>query len=734
MENTLNTPPHMPPPAVHQLTAPAAWLDSTGEVMDATASGLEQLDILKSLLGQVNHLDKSAIFQLRDCLGRSWPVFISVAGQQVKVSPCPDTKNLYLLEWQDNPQIDILNLMRAVTQAVNSSLVLEDIFEALGDVLKRYFAYRDATIVMLDNSQNGIQLLVRYDEAGNTDLSTEIHGFAGADALVDQLLKQPKPLQFNTETLPDSLVFLSGTKDALVVPLINKGLMTGLMAIASPWTHFFQPHHHTMLQEVSGQVAIAVENAKLYWQTQSQAGRAFLINQITASIRQSLQIDDILSTAVNEVGRVTGVSRCFIQYGTNETHSPQLYQYCLTGIPPLTQATLTEHPLEHRVYSQRRQTLGDVALTDLTVKRVQEMFNPFILNHIQDCPPFLEAEPFLTSHQVKSLAIFPILLGNDLVGTLTLHQCNTYRSWLPEDIDLMRAITDHLGVALHQARLFGEIDTQKNELAQALDELKLAQLQLVQSEKMAVIGQFVAGIAHEVNTPLGTIQGNTETLQTCLKKLAQNPTDTETTTRLSQTMDQLLSLNHMAGERIQEIVRSLRNFARLDESELKPTDITEGIDSTLLLLKNELTKQGITVTTQYTTPLPFVQCYPGLLNQVFMNLLVNAIHAMSLPDTPLDLTDTEAQPSPTISTDKTITVRVFSEDDWLIITVADTGKGIAPEHLAKIFDPGFTTKGVGVGTGLGLSLCYKIVEKHHGQISVTSTVDQGTTFSVKIPL
>jgi two-component system NtrC family sensor kinase len=301
-----------------------------------------------------------------------------------------------------------------------------------------------------------------------------------------------------------------------------------------------------------------------------------------------------------------------------------------------------------------------------------------------------------------------------------------------------------LGVALKQAQLFLELEQQKQALEQTLEELQQAQLYLIQSEKMAVLGQFVAGIAHEVNTPLGTMLSNNATLQGCVDKLKplsqstrdqsalEQPADsanpqapTLSAEQLFANIDSLLSLNKLAGSRIQEIVKNLRNFARLDESELKIVDVHEGIESTILLIQSSIDPR-ISIIRDYQPDLPRIQCYPGLLNQVFMNLLVNAAHAIQ--DVRPEQREPDYKPRITIET------RFDRDTDRMSISIHDTGKGIPPENLAKVFDPGFTTKGAGVGTGLGLALCYRIMEKHHGRIILESEVNRGTSFLVEIPV
>jgi signal transduction histidine kinase len=177
-------------------------------------------------------------------------------------------------------------------------------------------------------------------------------------------------------------------------------------------------------------------------------------------------------------------------------------------------------------------------------------------------------------------------------------------------------------------------------------------------------------------------------------------------------LDDLLRTTAQACQRISAIVKNLKNFARLDEAEWKPADLREGMDSTLALVEH-LHRGRIEIVREYGA-VPLVACHPGQLNQVFMNLLVNAIQA--------------------IAAGGTIRVRIVEDGPHIRIDVEDSGSGIAPEHLSRIFDPGFTTKGVGVGTGLGLAICHQIVTAHAGTISVTSQSGVGSTFSVKIPL
>jgi two-component system NtrC family sensor kinase len=237
--------------------------------------------------------------------------------------------------------------------------------------------------------------------------------------------------------------------------------------------------------------------------------------------------------------------------------------------------------------------------------------------------------------------------------------------------------------------------------------------QLMQAEKMAALGLLVAGVAHEINTPMGAIHSNNDIMSRAVAKIRESlgsKTDPETE-RLLTIMEEVCRNNENATERITKIVRSLKNFARLDEAEHKLADIHEGLNSTLTLLHHQL-KNRIRIDTQFGD-LPQINCNPNQLNQVFMNMLVNA---------------TQAIPKRGV-----ISIKTWKESNDIKIAISDTGVGIPPENLPKVFDPGFTTKGVGIGTGLGLSICYKIIKDHGGNIEVASS-EAGTTFTITLPV
>ncbi|AFZ56805.1 PhnD/SsuA/transferrin family substrate-binding protein [Anabaena cylindrica FACHB-243] len=296
---------------------------------------------------------------------------------------------------------------------------------------------------------------------------------------------------------------------------------------------------------------------------------------------------------------------------------------------------------------------------------------------------------------------------------------------------------------LRQSEL--QLKTQTQYLRQALKELQQTQMQLIHSEKMSSLGQLVAGIAHEINNPVNFIYGNLNCLEEYVEGLLNTvhiyqqsypqPIDSVQMAMekfeldfVSNDLPQLLNSMRFGSERIRDIVHSLRNFSRLDEAEIKSVDIHEGIENTLLILQHRLKlkshKSTITLHKEYGN-LPVVHCSPGQLNQVFMNILSNAIDA-------LEETITH-QPSNFIPT---ITIRTNVIDNhWVLIYIADNGLGMGEETKLRVFDPFFTTKPVGQGTGLGLSISYQIiVERHSGKLDLFSEPGKGTEFQIQLPL
>ncbi len=288
---------------------------------------------------------------------------------------------------------------------------------------------------------------------------------------------------------------------------------------------------------------------------------------------------------------------------------------------------------------------------------------------------------------------------------------------------------------LSRQTLEQRVERRTQELQKILQDLKETQGQLIQTEKMSSLGEMVAGIAHEVNNPVNFIYGNIKYANDYLQDLLiliklyqqEYPEPSWIICEKIEEMDlnfiakdlsSLLSSMKMGAQRIREIVLSLRNFSRLDESDMKEVNIHEGIDNTLLILNHRI-NQEIAIVKNYGK-LPLIECYPAQLNQAFMNIISNAIDVLIEQKN---------------NSNKQITIDTVKLDDsYIRVGIKDNGSGITPEIKNKLFNPFFTTKPVGKGTGLGLSICYQIINKHQGKIEVISEIAKGAEFIIFLPI
>ena len=344
---------------------------------------------------------------------------------------------------------------------------------------------------------------------------------------------------------------------------------------------------------------------------------------------------------------------------------------------------------------------------------------------------------FNIAHFLKIIAYLVPFIGLILDYANTYQETNQLNRSLSIEIEERKQVQQELKISENRAW------EKSLKLEQTLRELQKAQSQLVQSEKMSSLGQLVAGIAHEINNPVNFIHGNlhyahqyVQEVMELLQRYEQHYPQPQTEILdyreeidlefLRDDLPRLLSSMQLGADRIRTIVQSLRIFSRLDESEVKDVDIHEGIDSTLMILQNRLKAKGksqeIEVIRHYGA-LPNIECCAGQLNQVFMNILSNAIDA--LED---QRNQNDGSPQITIST-------AVVDREWVMICIQDNGPGLSDLAQANLFNPFFTTKPVGKGTGLGLSISYQIIhEKHQGQLRCISQPGAGAEFVIEIPI
>lgn len=494
------------------------------------------------------------------------------------------------------------------------------------------------------------------------------------------------------------------------------------------------------LAQIGGQLGVAIHSAELLSETQSKAvelqkaaDRRQILFEVVAKIRESLDLETIFTNLSTGVRRALKADRAGIYrfYPESEFNEGEfIAEDVAAGFPVALNAQIHDCCFGEN-YANKYSKGRIHAMADLHGTEVQPCYRAL-----------------LERFAIRSLLIAPILKGGALWGLLCVHQCARDREWDESEMQFVKQIADQVSIALQQSDLLAQTTAQADRLANALQELQQTQLQIIQSEKMAGLGQLVAGVAHEINNPVNFIHGNLIHVKEYTRELLKLidlyqwhcPSHSEIEAAiqdcdldfLREDLPKAIESMQIGTERIREIVLSLRNFSRLDEAEFKPVNIHEGIDSTLTILAHRMKPSpdhpGIQIEKDYDA-LPLVECYPGQLNQVFMNLIANAIDALEERDFERSLEDIKANPS---------TIRIWSEsiaDHRIAIHIADNGAGIPEPIQQRLFDPFFTTKSVGKGTGLGLSISYQIItEKHNGKLICYSTVGKGTEFAIEIPV
>lgn len=417
---------------------------------------------------------------------------------------------------------------------------------------------------------------------------------------------------------------------------------------------------------------------KLKEHAQAQVLKMGIINRISLVIRETNNIETILSSALNEIHNLLGAFKTY--YSDKEKNAFKVHYSVL------------ENDIEVNTVTEYEQEITD------SIKNKNITVNTCLKEYIN-------SDKMMTKG-VKRV-IIPVYYKNKLLGiivSLTKQRFNE-----KENREILQSISVQLASAIIQADLIHELDKKNKKLGKTLTELRDMQMQLINTEKMASIGQLVAGVAHEINTPLAAINSNSGMIHKII-----NSGETIPKERI-EILRELNSIDIEAAKRISDIVKSLKRFVRLDEAELQEADINSELDLTLKLIDHEI-KKNTKIIKKYSK-IPPVKCYVNMINQVFMNLLVNACHS-------IDLRKKEG----------VIEIITEFDDKWLTVKIKDNGCGISQENKNKIFTAGFTTKKAGIGTGLGLSISKKIIEMHKGNIGFISKENEGSEFTVTIPV
>lgn len=539
------------------------------------------------------------------------------------------------------------------------------------------------------------------------------------------------------------------TKSLVYLPLFAKDEIIGVITTQSFTKNAYNNTHVNILRNIAIYVATAIENAQAYSLIEIQKAEieqkntelelkvqkrteelrqmneevlkqkdelevtyrnVKLLSEIGQQITSTLSLDKIIETVYENVNQLMDAAVFFISVYNHESNTINISGAIEKGERlPSFSWTLDED--ENRLAVWCFKNMKEVIINDW-----QSEYNKYIKNIPKP----------VAGQDAESIIYLPLISNDKAIGTISVQSFKKY-SYNNYHIDILRSLATYATIAIENSKTYGK-------MTRAFEDLKTAQMKLVESEKMASLGVLTAGVAHEINNPVNFISAGIDTLINSyadIKSLLElylqtdpGKPDTALWNEIKKRCDelepvealpeveQLLASIKTGATRTAEIVKGLRNFTRLDENDLKKASIHEGIESTLVILNNRI-KNRIRIEKNYGD-IPDILCFPGQLNQVFMNLLHNASDA--------------------IEGEGSIKIKTWKENGSIHLSFKDSGKGMPEEIRTRIFEPFYTTKPVGKGTGLGLSIAYGIIEKHKGTITVNSTPGKGTEFIIKIPI
>ncbi len=534
----------------------------------------------------------------------------------------------------------------------------------------------------------------------------------------------------------------------IYMPMMVKNRIIGLITVQSYEKNAYTPYHLSALRNIAIFVATALENSKAFHliekqkteiehknidleqevekrtlelrlqkdELESTFSKLKLLTEIGQEITSTLNLDTILNTVYENVNSLMDAS----VFGIG------IYS---SGENTINYKLAIENGKRYQPYTRSMEDKNQFPVScienkvEIFINEVEKEYARYIKKYEHKIAVLEDGTQSSSPH---SMIYMPLLFNNEPIGILTVQSFRKF-AYNQYHLDILRSLASYITTAIQNASSYSK-------MTEAFEQLKSAQSKLVDAEKMASLGVLTAGVAHEINNPVNFISGGIESLRENyedLKKLLEfiEVHDSKHTPAelweiidsvrkeielksLLPEMEVLINTIRNGALRTSEIVKGLRNFSRLDESDMKKANLEEGINSTLVILNNKI-KGKITLEKEFSG-IPEIICYPGQLNQVFMNILSNAADA--------------------IDGEGIIRIKTLQKDDQIIIHISDTGSGMPEEIRSHIFEPFFTTKAVGKGTGLGLSISYGIIENHKGNIEVKSEVGKGTEFIITLPM
>ncbi|MEH2049758.1 AAA family ATPase [Nostoc sp.] len=644
--------------------------------------------------------------------------------------------------------LDLATLLKA-SQTLSSEIQLEKLLSTLLNVVIENAGADKCVLLLIEKQRLLVEAITIAGQSSTVMQSLPLEDSQDLPiSLINNVKRTLQPTNIiNATTHPlligDAYIIREQPKSLLCTPIIHQGKLLGILYLENRLTTgVFTSDRVEILNLLCTQAAIALENARLYQQAQtyaqqlerSLAQQKTLFNVVT-QMRESLSLDAIFCAVTQNIRPIFNADRV----GIYQFHLESGYEsgeFIAEDVLPEFPSALAIKIQDH-CFGENYATLYKqgrfCAMADIQT------------GEVLDCH-----RAILEQFNIRAALVVPIMQDNELWGLLCIHQCNQPRHWQASEIQFAQQIAAQMGVALQQTDLLLKTRQQATQLEQTLQHLQQTQLQLVQNEKMSALGSLVAGVAHEINNPVGFIAGNLKPAQDYVQdlfglinlyqeKLPNPGQDLEDEINaidleyIREDLPKLIDSMKLGVNRIHEISTSLRTFSRSDKDYKVPFNLHDGIDSTILILKHRLKSHehhpAIEVVRDYGN-LPLVECFAGQLNQVFMNLLANAIDALEESHRQRNLANIQA-----ITHQIIIQTRLAEYGKQVLIRIADNGIGMTEEVKQRVFDYLFTTKSVGKGTGLGLAIAQQIVvERHGGTLKVDSVLGQGTEFTIMLPV
>jgi predicted ATPase/signal transduction histidine kinase len=648
--------------------------------------------------------------------------------------------------------LDFASILKA-SLALSSEIQLEQLISTLMQVVMENAGAKKAALLLIKNATLIVEAVATIND-GVTVLSVPLSiSEAIPLRLVNYVKRTLKTVVLDDATaqndfIADSYLMQQQPKSVLCTPVLNQGKLIGLLYLENELTiGAFTGDRVEVIQLLCTQAAISLENAYLYQQSQDYAQQ----------LKHSLDF-------LQQKARMTAFRADVDRIITQDYSLQEMLQHCTEAVVQHLDAAFAriwtlnceEQILELQasagMYTHIDGAHGRIFVGQFKIGWIAQERQPHLTNQVIGDRRIANQE-WARREGIMAFAGFPLIVDGQLVGVLAMFARQILSESILESLKFA-ASEIALGIkrkqsekALLQSKT--QLRQKSEELEQTIEQLKQAQLQTVQNEKMATLGNLVAGVAHEINNPIGFLKGSVNNVEEYIQDLLDHiqsyqqhhrnpaPEVTEHAEEidleyLSEDLPKLINSMRVATERIKDISISLRTFSRADTAEKVACNLYEGIESTLLILKYRLKanekRPAIEVITNYGN-LPPVKCFLGQLNQVFMNILANAIDALDTLSVGRTFAEIQANPLRI-----RISTEVSSDQNTIAIRIIDNALGMPSEIQAHIFDHLFTTKEVGKGTGLGLAIARQIVEQtHNGKLSCNSVLGQGTEFVIEIP-